>query len=416
MLRYLKFLLKKYKYIKIMNRVLLKIAGIIIVSVLFVLPMQAILSQNQPGNKDAITDTKNLDKNARDSKEEPDDQNKNIKTIKIVKEDYDERFRYILGFGRLKHIPGVLSEAGPAWMTNSFIAASDQNSPVIQLSDPSKLKAWSFYSEFDYTLDDRYTFGLKYYGINQKYGRKDPARIDFFHPASNTKRWSYFEGVRLTRYREENKSIYFKYLYPMFWKGFKAGIYIAQEWYDEKDDISFGSYVATSINAEVAPGTINWSQGGIVPAFYNMTGTSFGPAFRYQMYDWLGFHYKLTPVNRSGSMNMSGTRLIQQSNDFTGQEALSGLFVLATATVSDSGMRHDLEAVFRFLCRYTLHIGILKEDFNRTYSGYISKTFSSGELPFQEKTPTVFGIGELSSSHKIEKLEFYMKFGTSFFF
>jgi hypothetical protein len=331
---------------------------------------------------------------------------------------YDERFRLILGFGRSQFKPGVLSEAGPAWMTNSFIASAiDTNaSPVFSLSDPKNLQAWSLFFEADYTWKDRLTTGIKYYNINQDFRRKDPAMVDFILPPGIKNRWSYFEGVRLTKYQEENKSLYAKYLHKMWFRGFKAGIYLSREWYDELNDISFGSYVATTLSSSVAPGTTNWSQGGIVPSRYSMTGYSIGPSFRYQLFDWLGFHYELTSVRRAGNLSMQGIRLIQQSNDITGGTAYSVLLPAAAGRVKDSGLRHNLEIVFRIFCRYSLHIGILKEDFERNYDSYLGKTLSSGNLPFQEKTPVGMGIGEMNKAHKLGKIDIYMKFGTSFVF
>ncbi|MCB1174908.1 MAG: hypothetical protein KDK39_15155 [Leptospiraceae bacterium] len=336
---------------------------------------------------------------------------------------YDHRFRILLGFGRGNNLPAVLSEAGPAWMTNSFVGyfQNVNNSPVIQLSDPAKLKHWSGRLEMDYTWLDRIQGGISYYNINQEYNRNEPARIDFFHPASDIKRWSYFEGVRLTKYNEERKNIFVRYLHPVDFddfqvQGLRIGLYASRELVDERNEISFGSYVATTNTSTIAPGTISWSQGGVVPVVYDLKGYSIGPAVRYQLFDWLGLHYRFTPVRRSGPMNMFGVRTIQQTTDATGASVVGALIPFGTAEVQDSGVRHNFEAVARIYCRYTLHLGIMKEDIDRSYSFYLAKTVATdANLPFQEKTPSIFGLGEMSSSHKMEKLEVYLKFGTALF-
>jgi len=336
----------------------------------------------------------------------------------LYRHQYDERLRFILGSGGAMFEPEILSETGPSWMTNSFLAAAaDPNiRPVIPLSEPKSHKGLSFYTQLDYTWKDRITTGLQFYRINRKFRREDPAMVDFFHPEGSYHRWSYFEGVRLTNYREERKNLFIKYLRRMFFRGFKAGLYFSREWYTEENEISFGSYVATTVFSPVAPGTRNWSEGGVAPAIYKLSGFSFGPAFRYQMFDWLGFHSQFTPVSRSGTLTMDGIRLIEQLNDASGARNYAALLPVASAKLKDSGYRFNIEGVIRLYCRYTLHLGILKENFKRSYDGYAAKTFSTGNLPFQEKTPTILGIGELSKAHPFDKIEIYLKLGSSFFF
>ncbi len=331
---------------------------------------------------------------------------------------FANRFRFLLGFGRATFTPAILREAGPSWQLNSFlISAVDANtSPVVQLSEPGSLRSWPLYAEGEWTYNDRLTVGLRYYGMNQSFSRDAPATVDFFHPAGATKRWSYFEGVRLAKYKEQHHTLDVQYLYPVWLRGLKAGVYFAREWYFERDEVSFGSYVATNLSDTVAPGTLNWSQGAVTPVDVRAKGLVFGPALRYQIFDWLGVNYKLTLVNRQGTLSYFGVRTIQQSDEVNGTFNVSALIPSAFAEFSETGIRHNLETVFQFYCRYSVHLGVLKEDIDRSYSTYFSGTLPlNPTIPFQQKTPTGLGIGETSQSFKSDKLEIYMKFGVAFF-
>ena len=176
-----------------------------------------------------------------------DDEFKREKPRDNLGNGYNHRLRFKLGLGQARFKPAILTEAGPAWQLNSFIAqAVDSNtSPVFQLSEPGTLGGLSTYAEGEYTYIDRWTFGLRYYRLEEEFDRDDPATVDFYHPPGATKRWSYFEGVRLVKYKEQQRTMDVRYLHPVWLRGLRVGAYLAREWYEEADDISFGSFVTS---------------------------------------------------------------------------------------------------------------------------------------------------------------------------
>jgi hypothetical protein len=287
-------------------------------------------------------------------------------------------------------------------------------------------KYWSLQSGLEYAYVDRLFVTANWYRIDQGLGSQNSTTVTFFHPAQESGgfRWSYFEGLRLTRYVEDQRTLEAKYLHPVFLRGFKAGAFVAREWYREENDISYGSFQATSASSAIQPNTTAWSAAGIVPGVYRMRGWTFGAAFRYQLFDWLGFYYKLGSVRRSGSYDQGGLQALSVSQAASGSgssavaasQAAHLLLPFAAAQATDSGLRHNLEAVFRIYCRYSITIGVLREDLSRSYGSYLGYTFGTVNNLYSQKTPTGLGIGETSTAHELNKREIYLKFGTDFFF
>ena len=330
----------------------------------------------------------------------------------------DSRIRFTFGFGRGEVKPGLVSEASPAWFLNSAIRSSVDSTyqPVLPLDPGNKAKYWSLNLGLEYAYKDRLFISYNWYQIDQGLGNENSTTVTFFHPPSTDFRWSYFEGARLARYFEENRTIEAKYLHPVLFPGFKAGAYIAREFYREENDISYGSYQATTASNAIAATTTAWSVAAVVPGNYEMAGWTIGPAFRYQIFQWFGLHYKLGIIERDGSYNQGGFQTLTVSNDVTGATQLEGLFPYATGRAKDTGIRHVLEAVFCVYCRFTITVGFLKEDLSRSYESYAGYTFGTRPNLYSQKTPTGLGIGETSTSHEVSKQEIYLKLGSDFFF
>ena len=147
-----------------------------------------------------------------------------------------------------------------------------------------------------------------------------------------------------------------------------------------------------------------------------MAGWVVGPAFRYKIFDWFGLQYKLGIVSRKGGYNQGGYQIMTVSEDATGATQYHALYPFASARASDSGIRHVLEAEFCIYCRFTITVGILKEDLSRTYESYGGYTFATLPYFYSQKTPIGLGIGETANSHELRKQEIYVKFGTDIFF
>ncbi|MCR9144745.1 MAG: hypothetical protein NXI24_21075 [bacterium] len=328
------------------------------------------------------------------------------------------RIRFTFGFGRGEVLPGVISEASSSWFLNSAIRSSTDSSyqPVLPVAPGGIAKYWSFQTGLEFVHIDRFFISYNWYRIKQGLGNSNSTTVSFFHPANDRFRWSFFEGVRLATYIEDRRNLEFKYLHPAFFRGFKIGGFIAREWYREENDISYGSFQASSGTAPVDPNSTAWSVGGVVPGNYDMKGWNLGLAFRYKIFHWFGMQYKLGIVDRSGSYNQGGLQTLTVSNDLTGAQRLEGLFPFAAGNAKDSGLRHQLEAEFCIYCRFTITVGLLREDFTRDYDSYIGRTFGTIPYFYSEKTAAGLGIGELGGGHELTKQEIYFKFGTDFFF
>ncbi|MCB1307155.1 MAG: hypothetical protein KDK30_03195 [Leptospiraceae bacterium] len=326
------------------------------------------------------------------------------------------RIRIFFGLGEARLKPAILNEITPSWFLNSAIAAGNDINyqAILPLEEADKVNVYTGHFGIDYTFMDRFNVGYHYLHRQREFNDHSPTKITFFAPPDNRFRWAVFESYRLKEYVESMQTLEFKYLHPVWTRGFKIGPYVAREWYREHNDSSFGSFVAPNASAPYLPNSINWSALAFTPVNYSMTGWVFGPAFRYQMFDWLGFHYRFVFVKRTGSFNLSGVQPLNREQGGT-LTAIDLIAPVAGGNVNEEGIRHNFETVFRIYCRYGLHIGIIKEDFTRSYSNYLGYTFGSGGY-YSMKTPTLLGIGELSNSYASNTLEVYIKFSTAFFF
>ncbi|MBI3396113.1 MAG: hypothetical protein HY042_09790 [Spirochaetia bacterium] len=325
------------------------------------------------------------------------------------------RLRFLLGGGYGKISPVILNEAGPAWETNSFIRASQDGTsqPAVQIEKGRQLTEGSYNWGAELTYKDRLTFGWNRYFIDKRYDKSSPGKITFAEPGNTNYTSAVFEGMRLIRYQEHRDNFELMYLHPIGSKGIKLGGFLAKENYIEDIRISMGSYTLTRATAP-QPDLASWSEGGSIPGKYTESGTVFGPAVRYQLFEWLGFTYKMTLLHRTGNFQLAGGQLLNGVPG-TGAAFQSVLLPVHFAELEDKGIRHTLEGVLRFYCRYSLHVGILKEDYKRSYSSYAGNTLANVGN-FSAKTQTGLGFGEMASAHPYHKFEVYVRGGVSVFF
>jgi hypothetical protein len=248
------------------------------------------------------------------------------------------------------------------------------------------------------------------------YSVKYPSKVTFLAPGNATYQTAIYEGLRLLKWAERRDEVELMYLHPVSRKGVKLGGFVTRQEYTENITVSMGSLTATRASSTDG-GVLTWSEGGSIPGQYRTSGWLAGPAVRYQLFEWLGLTYKLSPFRRSGDFDMSGLQVLtSQQYNTAGQAGEQVPYFLAPVhfgSFQDKGMRHALEAALRLYCRYSVHLGLVKEDFNRSYSSYFGYTFSP-TTNFHPKTQGL-GIGEMSQSFKGSRLEVYMRFGLHFY-
>lgn len=327
------------------------------------------------------------------------------------------RLRFFLGAGYQTLHPAILSEAGPAWQLNNLIRAADGRSqPAFLVEDTGTIPAIPMRWGADFTYRDRITVAVERHFTTQTYSTKYPSKVTFLAPGNATYQTAMYEGLRLIKWQERRDELEVMYLHPLSSKGIKIGGFLTRQEYTENIEVSMGSLIATRASTTDG-GVLTWSEGGSVPATYRTSGWLVGPAVRYQLFEWLGFTYKLSPLRRSGDFNMTGYQILTtQAYTTTGQLGPQSFQIIAPlhfGSFQDKGMRHVLETALRLYCRYSVHLGFVKEDFNRTYSSYFGYTFSP-TTNFHPKTNGL-GLGEMSQSFRSSNLEVYLKFGLHFY-
>ena len=323
------------------------------------------------------------------------------------------RVRALFGAGYGSVLPAILSETGRSWQTNSFVrSGQDGTSQAALIFDqPNRVPEVSYNFGVDISYRDRLTLSLEKYQINRRYDQSDATKVSFLEPGNATYANAAFEGLRLFRYKENRTNIDLLYLHPISNRGLKLGAFVGRESYVENIEVSMGS-----LNLVRSTNILNWSEAGKIPGEYRESGTVFGPAARFQLFEWLSFNYRMTLLRRSGNFAMSGFQVLNAGPN--GTNIAQSTYLLApvhAASLEDRGVRHVFETVFRIYCRYSVHVGILKEDYQRSYSSYLGNTFSTGG-DFSAKTPGGIGIGEMTNKHDYHKFEVYLRFGVHFFF
>lgn len=337
------------------------------------------------------------------------------------------RIRFTIGAGSARGLPGVIAEGNRSWMINSLVHQSQDSTAqaAIPVFTPKNVGYITNYGAIDYAYRDRWFVAAKRYGVDQEYDRGKPTMITFLAPGNTEYVNAAYEGIRLRRYRETHHTYELMYLFRLPLRGFKAGPFLAREQYKEIDDFTFGSYSLTRA-ASTDPGVTTWAAGGNVQSVYTMTGSHpwfrmggtdaellWGIAARFMLFDWLGFHYRFTPVVRVGRMATDGIQILLDSTSNGAIRNIQTIVPMHAGEEVDKGYRHSLEATVRLLCRYHVTVGVLREDLKRDYATYSGYSYTNNAR-VNAKT-WGYGWGELSQQFTIRKTEGYVRLSASFY-
>ena len=334
----------------------------------------------------------------------------------------DHRFRLSGGIARAHVLPGILSETGPAWMVNSWVANENdrgETAKAVTAYEPETIHADTAGTELDYAFRDKFFIRLAHNETARKFNGAGAPVIHFGLVGNRRNFASYFEGARLLEYRERNTKLELAYLHPLF-RGWSAGVFAGGESYFERNRTNPGSIVSKQAAANQSTFSENAEFGGNNRIEYRMNGRFAGPAFRFQLYDWLGFHYRAARVERSGTMASLGFSGIRKKNQNNKVERTSLLAHVGSALVRDHGTRQYFGVELTFLCRFFVTFGILREDLKRNYPLYLGNSFVPAERGLDEfdnqnKTPGGIGIGEMLFDHNMVKTEANLKLGIAVF-
>lgn len=327
-------------------------------------------------------------------------------------ESFDHRLRFRLGAGMGDLSPAILDETGPSWLKNSlFRQINDPGAPLaIPYTEAKNLDIFSQHADISYGWKNKIDLILSQDSISGKYGRENPASVNFLSPRTDRYYASAFEGKRLINFRGVSKTLRLSYTHPIL-SWLMIGPSIGIHRYSERNEVSFGSYSVTR-ETNVNPNQVTWSIGGSVNAEYTMSGILPGIFMKAKVFPWLEIRSRFELLNRKGNFSLFGSQVLEQQNA-SGQGTYLGAIPIYAGNAKDTGTIFMLEASLRY-CRFSLDIGIVRQDIKRKYNSYFGDTV--GSIARADYTAGSQGIGfsELSSSYKQTINEIYIMPGVSF--
>lgn len=342
------------------------------------------------------------------------DREDNKTRMDVFNQVYEHRLMFRGGWGIGKLSPAILNETGPAWFQNSLFRQITE--PGAPLSIPYKpAKELGVNSQF---WDIRYGYKNKFeiqfaedtsLGV---YSRDLPASNNFFSPRTDTYWASTFEGNRLLRFEGVSQHLRFSYTHP-FSKIFMIGPSINFHRYTERNNISYGSY-STSRPEAAVPDKVTWSIGGDANAEYSMKGILPGIFAKFKLRDWWELRARLELLDRKGNFSVLGSQIIQEVFS-DGSSNLNAVVPAYGGKVRDKGTIFNLESSFQY-CRFTLDIGMIRQDVKRTYDSYLGDTIGNVPRSDYSARSVYIGFAEMSNSIKHTVTEFYIMPGVSFFY
>ncbi|MDF3820681.1 hypothetical protein P3G55_12260 [Leptospira sp. 96542] len=334
--------------------------------------------------------------------------------MEIFNEVYEHRLMFRGGWGIGKISPAILNETQPAWFTNSVFR---------QLAEPGAPLALPYKSAKDLDINTQY-YDIRY-GYKNKweiqwsedtnlgvYSRNLPASNNFFSPRTDTYWASTFEGNRLLRFEGVSQNLRFSYTHP-FAKIFMIGPSINFHRYTERNNISYGSYSTSRPEASI-PNKVTWSVGGDANAEYSMKGILPGIYTKIKLRDWWEIRARLEMLDRKGNFSVLGSQIIQEVFD-DGTQNLTGVIPAYAGKVRDKGTIFNLESSFQY-CRFSLDIGLIRQDIKRNYDSYLGDTVGSVPRNDYSARSVYIGFSEMASSIKHTVTEVYIMPGVSFFY
>ncbi|WP_225913391.1 hypothetical protein [Leptospira yasudae] len=327
-------------------------------------------------------------------------------------EAFDHRLRFRLGTGIGDLSPAILDETGPSWFKNStFRQLSDPGAPLaIPYTSAKNLDIFTQHADVSYGWKNKIDLSFSQDSVSGKYGRENPASVNFFSPRTDRYYMSAFEGKRLINFRGVSQTLRLSYTHPVL-SWLMIGPSIGVHHYSERNEISFGSYSVTRETA-TNPNQVTWSIGGSVNADYSMSGILPGIFVKAKILPWLEIRSRLELLNRKGNFSVLGSQILSQTNA-SNQTSYFGSIPAYGGNAKDTGTIFMLEASLRY-CRFSLDIGILRQDIARKYGSYLGDTL--GAIARADYTAGSQGIGfsEISSTYKQTIQEIYVMPGVSF--
>lgn len=342
------------------------------------------------------------------------DREDNKTSMEIFNKVYEHRFMIRGGWGIGKLSPAILNETGPSWFQNSVFRQITE--PGAPLAIPYKgVKDLDINSQF---FDLRYGYKNKYevqYAEETSlgvYSRSQPASNNFISPRTDSYWASSFEGNRLLRFEGVSQHFRFSYTHPIT-KLFMMGPSLNFHRYTERNNISYGSF-STSRPEATVPNKVTWSIGGDANAEYSMKGILPGIYAKFKLRDWWEIRGRLELLDRKGNFSVLGSQIIQEVfND--GSSNLTAVLPTYGGKVRDKGTIFNLETSFQY-CRFSLDIGMIRQDVKRTYDSYLGDTIGSVPRNDYSARSVFVGVSEMSNSIKHTVTEFYIMPGVSFFY
>nr|WP_244288341.1 hypothetical protein [Leptospira congkakensis] len=342
------------------------------------------------------------------------DREDNKTRMDIFNQVYEHRLMFRGGWGIGKLSPAILNETGPAWFQNSlFRQISEPGAPLSIPYKPAKdLGVNSQFWDIRYGYKNKFEVQFAEDTSLGVYSRNLPASNNFFSPRTDAYWASSFEGNRLLRFEGVSQHLRFSYTHP-FSKIFMIGPSINFHRYTERNNISYGSY-STSRPEAAVPNKVTWSIGGDANAEYSMKGILPGIFTKFKLRDWWELRARVELLDRKGNFSVLGSQIIQEVYT-DGSSNLNAVVPAYGGKVRDKGTIINLETSFQY-CRFTLDIGMIRQDVKRTYESYLGDTIGNVPRSDYSARSVYIGFSEMSGSIKHTVTEFYIMPGVSFFY
>jgi len=327
--------------------------------------------------------------------------------------DFEHRLQFRMGVGLGRLDSAILNETGKNWFTNSiFRQGIDPGAPLaIPISESKNLQTTPQYRDITYGYNNKYEIQFAEDLTLGKYGRENPASVNFFAPRTDNYWASAFEGNRLLRFEGKSQHLRFSYIHPILgWLMIGPSLNIHR--YSEKNQISYGSYASSRPQVGATDTRTTWSFGGDANAEFSMKGFLPGILMKMKLTDWWEVRSRLEILDRKGNFSVFGSQLISQESSSSGT-GYTGVLPIYGGKARDKGTLFFLESSFRY-CRFSLDIGLIRQDFKRSYSEYYGDTIGSVLRTDYSARSVLIGFSELSNSAKQSITEIYIMPGISF--
>lgn len=394
----------------------------------FLFPYQSVKAQNadlSPENsspkstespKSENSEAKSLPKPKEETKSKPGDSHALIsgkEEFAKFNGEFEHRLQFRMGVGLGRLDSAILNETGKNWFTNSiFRQGVDPGAPLaIPISESKNLQTTPQYRDITYGYNNKYEIQFAEDLTLGKYGRENPASVNFFAPRTDNYWASAFEGNRLLRFEGKSQHLRFSYIHPVLgWLMIGPSLNIHR--YSEKNQISYGSYASSRPQTGASDTRTTWSFGGDANAEFSMKGIVPGILMKMKLTDWWEIRSRFELLDRKGNFSVFGSQLISQESSSTGTGYM-GVLPIYGGKARDKGTLFFLESSFRY-CRFSLDIGLIRQDFKRSYSEYYGDTLGSVLRTDYSARSVLIGFSELSNSAKQTITEIYIMPGISF--